>query len=120
MQCKSILGATLTIRDGLHTLFWGHQISEKLGKALAFPSHGRVTAFTAKVLLSRLQTGFFFFLKTRCKQNAMESVAGPAKSALHTNWRRSRERCWQAAVATGPGQTHRPDCSHSMQLGALG
>lgn len=120
MQCKSIRGATLTIRDGLHTLFWGHQISEKLGKALAFPSHGRVTAFTAKVLLSRLQTGFFFFLKTRCKQNAMESVAGPAKSALHTNWRRSRERCWQAAVATGPGQTHRPDCSHSMQLGALG
>lgn len=102
MQCKSILGATLTIRDGLHTLFWGHQISEKLGKALAFPSHGHVTAFTAKVLLSRLQTGFFFFLKTRCKQNAMESVAGrprahctqtggvPGRDAGRQQWQQAR------------------------------
>lgn len=36
-----------------HT-FWGHHISETLGKALAFPSHGSVTAFTAKAAFSSL------------------------------------------------------------------
>lgn len=46
--------------------------------------------------------------------------AGQECTALHTNWSWSRERYWQATVATGLGQTHRPDCSHSLQLGTLG
>lgn len=61
-----------------HT-FLGHHISEMLGKALAFPSHGSVTAFTAKVAFFSLEYNPpppLFFFKTWRKQNPMESVVG--------------------------------------------
>lgn len=51
-----------------------HHISETLGKALAFPSHGSVLA-TAKVAVFSLDYKPRFS-KTWCKQNTMESAVG--------------------------------------------
>lgn len=89
-----------------HT-FWAINISEKPVKALAFLSHGSVTALSAKVPPPLL----LFWSKHGVNRIPWRVWwAGQECTTLHTNWSQSREKYWQATVATGLGQPH---CSHS-------
>lgn len=116
---KSNLGATLKIHDILHTLFGPSHLRDA-GQSISISIPWVCDSLYSEVAFSSLD------YKPHFSKHGVNRIpwrvwrAGQESTALHKNWSQSREKYWQATVATGLGQTHRPDCSCSMELGALG
>lgn len=101
-------------RQTSHT-FWATNVSEKPVKALAFLSHGSVTALSEKVAPFSLHdpppTPSFILVKTWRKQNPMESVVGWPR--VHYTAHKLESIQGEILAGNSGYRPGRPHCSHS-------